>query len=95
MGQCTRSKVGRSIRYNAELERYRHQARENLTGKEGVRLRKKRNVEVETVFGQIKRNMGYSKFRLRGLEKVNIDLGLLAISHNIKKMFNQVQVETV
>jgi hypothetical protein len=49
--QCTRSKAGRSVRYNPELERYRQQAMHNLTGEEGIRLRKRRNVEVETVFG--------------------------------------------
>ena len=73
---------------NDHLEGFRKEAMANLTSPEGKELRKRRNVEVESVFGQIKRNMGYDRFKMRGLEKVNVELGLIAISHNLKKMFN-------
>ena len=43
-------------------------------------------VDVEAVFGIIKGNKNYRKFLLRGLEKVEIEVGLLALSHNLSKI---------
>jgi hypothetical protein len=45
-----------------------------------------RPVDVEAVFGIIKWNRNYRKFLLRGLEKVEIEVGLLALSHNLSKI---------
>ena len=60
--------------------------RENLRSEKGIELRRQRNVDVEPVFGDIKWNHGYARFRLRGKEKVNVEIGLLGIAHNLKKM---------
>ena len=59
---------------------------EKLKTAEGLRLRKQRGTDVETPFGDIKHNMGYRRFRLRGIEKVNIEWGLLSIAHNLRKV---------
>ncbi|MCD7780162.1 MAG: transposase [Candidatus Gastranaerophilales bacterium] len=48
-------------------------------------LRKKRCAEVENVFGQIKWNAGFKRFLMGGLDKVNIEWGLIAIAHNLSK----------
>jgi hypothetical protein len=40
-------------------------------------------VEVESVFGRLKHNWGFRRFRLRGLEKVPIEWGLLCMAHNL------------
>jgi hypothetical protein len=45
-------------------------------------------VEVEPVFGMIKSNRKYRRFLLRGMEKVEIEAGLFALAHNLKKMAN-------
>jgi hypothetical protein len=42
-------------------------------------------VDVEAVLTIIKGNRNYRKFLLRGLEKVEIEVGLLALSHNLSK----------
>jgi len=60
--------------------------RGNLTSEKGIELRKQRNVDVEPVFGDIKWNHGYARFKLRGKEKVNVEMGLLSIAHNLKKL---------
>jgi hypothetical protein len=57
-----------------------------LTSEEGIRLRSERSTEVETVFGHIKHNMGFRRFMLRGIEKVNTEWGLISIAHNMRKM---------
>lgn len=84
--QCRRGKGKRTIQINGNLDYYRTQARENLTTEKGYELRRQRNIDVEPVFGDIKYNQGYQRFRLRGLKKVNVEMGLLSIAHNIKKL---------
>lgn len=84
--QCTKAKGNRKIRISHRLLKYRQQARENLTSELGMQLRSKRSTEVETVFGHIKHNMGFRRFHLRGLEKVETEWGLVSIAHNMRKL---------
>jgi transposase len=84
--KCKKGKGKRTIHINRQLDYYRLRARENLTTEFGYELRKQRNIDVEPVFGDIKYNGRYQRIRLRGLEKVEIDIGLLSLSHNIKKL---------
>jgi hypothetical protein len=41
---------------------------------------------VEAVFGIIKGNKNYRIFLLRGIDKVEIKVGLLALAHNLAKI---------
>ena len=50
------------------------------------RLRR-RKLEPEPVFGQIKHNHGYTRFRHFGKAKVEMDLGFLFMAHNIRKLY--------
>jgi len=43
-------------------------------------------VEVESVFGHLKQNLGIRRFLLRGLEKVKIEFGLAAMAYNLRKL---------
>ena len=63
-------------------------ANERLNSDLGKHYRSKRPVEVEPVFGMIKSNRKYRRFLLRGMEKVEIEAGLFALAHNLKKMAN-------
>lgn len=85
-GMCYKAKGNRVIDVSHALIELRNKARERLLSEKGVELRKQRAIEVEPVFGMIKQNRGFRRFMLRGLEKVGIELGLLAIAHNLKKM---------
>lgn len=84
---CKKGEGPRTIQRNEQLEAFRQQAWENLTSTPGIQLRKQRNIDVEPVLGHIKYNRGYHRFRLHGLDKVNIEMGILSIAHNIIKMF--------
>ena len=53
---------------------------------EGKKIYSRRKVIVEPVFGQIK-NRGFRHFLLRGLEKVRGEWSLIALSHNLLKLF--------
>jgi transposase len=84
--ECTRAKGNRHLYVSFRLRRYREQARNNLLSEQGRFLRVQRNVEVESVFGHIKHNMGFRRFSLRGLEKVKTEWGLVCIAHNMRKL---------
>lgn len=84
--KCHKGKGNREIRVNHKLRRYKQLAREKLTSPEGLKHRSKRPVEVEAVFGQIKWNKGYKRFRHVGFDKIVMDFGILAIAFNIGKM---------
>ncbi|MHB9034036.1 MAG: IS1182 family transposase [Anaerolineae bacterium] len=84
--QCTKAFGNRETHISHKLQAYRQQARDNLMSDEGRVLRAKRSVEVESVFGHLKHNLGLRRFILRGLEKVKIELGLVAIAYNLRKL---------
>jgi transposase len=85
-GVCHKSKGQRTIKISHELQRHRQKAKTLLTSEKGEQLRKKRSIDVEPTFGHIKHNKKFKRFNLRGLNKVNIEIGLIAIAQNLKKM---------
>lgn len=75
------------IQVNPALNAFKSRAGEMLRTEAGSALRKRRSVDVETVFGDVKRNLGFTRFTLRGLEKVALGWRLVAAGHNIRKLF--------
>lgn len=71
---------------NPELASIRMKTYELLCSERGEKLRKKRCWDVETVFAQLKNNKGFKRYYLRGQNKIEIETGLLALAHNLKKM---------
>lgn len=84
--ECTKSEYNRKIRFNKNLWKFKNHVRKNLLSKKGMQMRANRAEYSERVFAQIKWNMGFKRFMLRGLKKVDIEFGLLSIAFNIKKM---------
>lgn len=82
---CHQQKGNRIIEINHRLRKLKKQADERLTSEQGVAYRKRRSADVEPIFGQIKHNKGYKRFMLRGLDKVEVETGLLALAHNLAK----------
>ena len=87
--ECTKAKGNRRIEFNKKLWLLKKETKKNLLSEKGVEMRGKRAEYAERVFGQIKWNMGFKRFLLRGLKKVNIEWGLLCLAFNIKKMHNK------
>uniref|UniRef100_UPI003709A77C transposase n=1 Tax=Paenibacillus senegalensis TaxID=1465766 RepID=UPI003709A77C len=46
----------------------------------------RRKVEVENVFGHLKGNRSFRRFSLRGLNKVHVEFGIMALAHNLLKV---------
>lgn len=84
-GACHKSKENRILDINHSLNNHKRKATERLTSEKGVYYRKRRPVDVEPVFGNIKSNHGFRRFMLRGKEKVAIEAGLLALAQNLRK----------
>jgi hypothetical protein len=84
--ECTRGKGNRVIARNERWLRLKRKARETLNDERYVPLRKRRSVEVETVFGQVKGNQGYRRFLPRETAKVSTEWGLLVLGCNMKRM---------
>ena len=85
-GQCFKAKGNRIMEVNHRLNEYKRQARERLTSEEGIQHRGKRCIEPEAVFGQMKYNMQYRRFRHFTKDKVTMDFAFFAIAFNIKKL---------
>ena len=84
---CHKRRQGeREMTANHLLLEYRRKARERLTSEKGLEHRSKRPIEPEAVFGQMKYDMNYKRFRHFGKDKVTMDLAFFAIAFNIKKM---------
>jgi hypothetical protein len=83
--KCTKAVGERSLQRNHALIRLKEKAHDRLLSADGKKLRKRRAVEVETVFGQVKGNHGFRRFRLRGMRKVSVEWGLLMIGYNIRR----------
>ena len=84
----------RTIEVNHRLKEYKRKARELLTSEEGLKHRGRRCIEPEAVFGQMKFNMAYRRFRHFGKDKVSMDFAFFAIAFNIKKMCSKIAKQT-
>lgn len=85
-GSCFKAKGNRIIEVNHRLNGYKKAARERLTSEEGRMHRGKRCIEPEAVFGQMKNNMQYKRFRHFGKDKVRMDFTFFATAFNLKKL---------
>lgn len=92
---CYKAKGDRRIiEVNHRLNEYKRKARELLTSEDGLKHRGRRCIEPEAVFGQMKFNMAYRRFRHFGKDKVTMDFAFFAIAFNIKKMCSKIAKQT-
>jgi len=84
---CKQSPCGnaRTV-YRDEFESLREKHREKMNRPESQQIYKARQCTVEPPFANIKQNLGYRHFALRGLAKVNIEFTFMALAHNLKKL---------
>ena len=84
-GLCHKSQANRIIERNQNLERHKDRVRENLLSEIGEIKRRQRTADVEPVFAHIKSNRNFKRFTHIGIEKAELEFGLHALAHNIKK----------
>ena len=83
---CHGQKGNRIISINHRGRTLKQQAHDRLKTEKGIFYRKKRPTDVEPVFGNIKHNKHFKRFLLKGIDKTEIEWGLLCIAHNLKKI---------
>ena len=83
----------RCFEVNHRNNELKARARERLMSEEGLAHRRKRPVEPEAVFGQIKYDGGFKRFHYRGNRLIRAEFATLAIAHNIKKMASKAGAE--
>jgi transposase len=74
-----------------DREQYAEKMKEKMTTKIAKEMMYTRRTTVETVIGNLKSNMGYNRFRLKGLNKVNGEFKLMCIGHNLNKLYQYAQ----
>lgn len=86
--QCTTSDLGRQVKRNFD-EEYQERVRAYEDTAAYQKALAKRRVWVEPLFGEAKQWHGLERFRLRGLEKVNIESLLIATGQNLKRLLKK------
>jgi transposase len=83
--RCTSNKIGRQLRRDPK-ERYAERVRTYRVTAPYEKALRKRRVWVEPLFAEAKDWHGMRRFRLRRLEKVNIEALLIASGQNVKRL---------
>ncbi len=76
-----------SIDYLKEIQSVRN----NLLSPKGIEIRVNRSIQIEGSFGIVKQDMSYDRFRRRGLNKVLVEISLVALGVNIRKYIRFVE----
>ncbi|MBU1319099.1 MAG: IS1182 family transposase, partial [candidate division Zixibacteria bacterium] len=89
-GSCSKRHLCTSCRVRkleiSEHYSYERKMRAKLSSKEGKEIYRRRQGQVEPVFGNIKYNLGFTRFLLRRLSNVRGEFLLFCIAHNIRKL---------
>ena len=89
-GLCYKGTADRRvIEVNHKNNAYRTEVKRLLTSGRGLYHRSNRPIEPEAVFGDIKFNHGFKRFRLKSNDKVKVEFGLVALAHNLRKYIVQ------
>ena len=71
------------------LEHYHSEVDEYFSTEEGKRDLNIRSSQTEGKFGDIKKNFKFNNMRRRGENSVRLEIGLVAIGHNIRHYHNE------
>ncbi len=85
--KCTNNQTGRTIQISIRREEM-NTFKEEMQKKQNKDLISKRKEIVEHPFGTIKRNLGYTYFMQKGLEKVQAEFSFICFVYNFKRVIN-------
>ena len=78
---------GKVVKKVMEFFRERLRMKEKMETEEGRRIYGLRKIVVEPVIGNIKYNLGFNEFLVRGLDGAKLELNIASIAHNLKKIW--------
>ncbi|MDP3027290.1 MAG: IS1182 family transposase [Nanoarchaeota archaeon] len=82
-----KSEDGKVIKKVPEFFRERLRMKKKLETEDGKYIYSLRKTIVEPVIGNVKYNLGFTEFLIRGLEGAKLELNLVSIAHNLKKIW--------
>jgi transposase len=82
-----KSEDGKLIKKVPEFFRERLRMKAKIETSGGRSLYGLRKTTVEPVIGNIKYNLGFNEFLVRGLDGAKLELNLMSIAHNLKKIW--------
>ncbi|MAG02508.1 hypothetical protein CMI42_04165, partial [Candidatus Pacearchaeota archaeon] len=82
-----KSEDGKLMKRVPEFFRERLRMKKRMETKEGTEIYSKRKYVIEPVIGNVKYNYKFEEFSLRGLDGVRLELNLVSIAHNLKKIW--------
>ena len=82
-----RSEDGKVTKKVMEFFRERLRMKKKMETEEGKRIYDLRKIVVEPVIGNIKYNLGFNEFLVRGLNGAKLELNIASIAHNLKKIW--------
>lgn len=85
--RCTRNKLGRII-FRSEYQDVIERLRARLKSDEGLDKLNKRREVVEHPFGTMKRAFNQAYLLLKGLRKVNGEVGFTMLAYNMRRAIN-------
>ncbi|SFK69163.1 Transposase DDE domain-containing protein, partial [Marinilactibacillus piezotolerans] len=68
-----------------EYEEQKLNIREKLSSEEGTQFYGKRKIDVEPTFGQVKANLRFTRFSVRGKSNVENETNLIFMANNLRK----------
>ena len=85
--QCHSSKKSPYRAISREVRQgLRDEMKQRLNSEEGQKMYRRRLHPIEAIFGHLKYNLGYTRFLLRGLEKVKAEFTLMCLAYNLRKL---------
>jgi len=90
-GKCTTNKNGRKV-LRSEYEDIIRRQEEIYKSERGQKIYRRRKQRAEHPFGHWKRNLHVGQFLLRGREKVNAEVSIMATGFNLARMMTIVGV---
>jgi transposase len=95
-GRCCNLKTGEPRKITTDdKEPLRQAMADKMTLAESRKIYKRRKTIVEPVFGQIKENLRFRGFSVRGIKRVGGEFSLVCATHNIKKIVQAIKQEMV
>lgn len=82
-----KSEDGKIVKRVPEFFRERLRMKKKMETEKGKQIYGLRKTIVEPVIGNIKYNMGFTEFLIRGLDGAKLELNIVSIAHNLKKIW--------
>ena len=82
-----KSEDGKVMKRVPEFFRERLRMKKKMETEEGRGIYDLRKIVVEPVIGNVKYNLGFNEFLIRGLSGAKLELNIASIAHNLKKIW--------